>query len=89
MSDELTVRKEKVLNKLIKSKNILIYIGIILIAWFGYYIRTRNLWLLNGYLADPDAHVFARYAKFIVENGHFMSNDPLRYFPLGFDPRPE
>ena len=60
-----------------------------MIAFLGYYIRIQNVPILNGNLADPDAHVVYRYAKYIVDNGNLMKNDVMRYYPVGFDPRPE
>src|SRR3990167_3910957 len=61
-----------------------------LIAWLGYYIRTRNLvHLIDSttgiYIpADPDAVGIFRYVQYVVEHGQLMSVDYLRYYPTGF-----
>ena len=47
IKEELEERKKKVFSYLKKDKNILIWGIFIVIAWFGYYIRTRNLNLLK------------------------------------------
>ena len=87
-------RKEKLLkgfklNK--KYKNWLIYVVLVVIAYIGYFIRTRNLDFLidastgkNIPLAlDPFA--FLRYVKYILANGSLMSVDLMRYYPFGYD----
>ena len=87
--DILKERKEKLFKKF-KNKNIIIYFILAFIAIFGYYIRTRNLWLLkdattNKYIPLAlDPHVFLRYAQYIVEQGSLYATDFMRYFPLGF-----
>ena len=87
--DLLDKRKEKLIEILKNKKFIWVYLAIILIAVFGFNIRTNNVGVLGGYLADPDAHAFYRYAKYIVENGHMPEIDKLRYYPLGFQPQAE
>lgn len=94
--DVIKFRKKKVLFLLKKKKDYLVYISLLLIAWFGYYIRTRNLDLLRDvttgkYIPGPEADTYLvlRYVNYIVENGHLMANDVLRYYPFGFDPRGE
>ncbi|MDI6737761.1 MAG: STT3 domain-containing protein [Nanoarchaeota archaeon] len=90
LSQELQQRKKDIIDKLQKQKSWLIYIAMLAIAWFGYYIRTRNLPLLQGkWLPDVDSYAFLRYAEYIVEHGKLMANDVLRYYPFGFDPRNE
>ncbi|MBI2672835.1 glycosyltransferase family 39 protein, partial [Candidatus Woesearchaeota archaeon] len=67
------------------KKEYFVYIILALIAWFGYYIRTLNLNLLQGkYLLDPDAHLVLRYARYILEHGSLFATDPLRSYPVGF-----
>ncbi|MBU2637810.1 MAG: hypothetical protein KJ955_02460 [Nanoarchaeota archaeon] len=88
--DELKERKDAALKYLQQKKTWLIYIVMLAIAWFGYYIRTRNLPLLQGkWLPDVDSYAFLRYAEYIAEHGKLMANDVLRYYPFGFDPRGE
>lgn len=90
ISEELKQRKTEILNKLRKKKSWLIYIIMVALAWFGYYIRTRNIPLLQGkWLPDVDSYAFLRYAEYISEHGRLMANDILRYYPFGFDPRGE
>lgn len=88
--EELEQRKEQVLSQLKQKKKWLIYVLMVAIAWFGYYIRTRNIPLLNGkWLPDVDSYAFLRYAEYIAGHGKIMINDTLRYYPFGFDPRGE
>lgn len=87
--DILENRRNKLFTLLKTRKNIWIYLVLILIVILGFNIRTRNLDVLNGYLADPDAHAFFRYAKYIVEHGSMPELDRMRYYPIGFDPRGE
>src|SRR3989344_7470942 len=87
--DTLSKRRENFFLLLKNKKYIWVYLIVILIAIFGFYVRTRNLDVLGGYLADPDAHAFLRYSKYIVEHGSMPELDAMRYYPLGFDARPE
>ncbi len=87
--DTLSKRKESLFLFLKNKKHIWVYLVVIIIAISGFFIRTRNLDALGGYLADPDAHAFLRYAKYIVEYGSMPELDTMRYYPLGFDARPE
>src|SRR3989344_8225601 len=87
----LEQRKKKILSYFKKDKIWLIWGIFILIAWFGFWIRTRNIPLLKDVTtgdfiqADPDATAFLRYAKYIVENGRLMDIDFMRYYPWGFE----
>ena len=89
--DALEKRKQKVFAYFKKEKNWIFYGIFALIAWFGFYIRTRNLPLLKDVTigdfiqADPDAAAFLRYVKYIVENGQLMSIDLMRYYPWGYE----
>ncbi|HII16065.1 MAG TPA: hypothetical protein HA362_07170, partial [Nanoarchaeota archaeon] len=88
--DDLLKRKEEIVAFLKKKKAWLVYVIMIAIAWFGYYIRTRNIPLLGGkWLPDVDSYAFLRYAEYIAAHGQLMANDVLRYYPFGFDPRNE
>jgi len=82
--EEIEKRKENFVRLLKEYKNYLIYIVLAGLAWFAFKIRTSNLPILNGQLADPDAHLFYRYAEYILEHGKLFANDPLRYYPLGY-----
>ena len=82
--EELEKRKENFVRLLKEYKNYLVYIILAGLAWFAFKIRTSNLPILNGQLADPDAHLFYRYAEYILEHGKLFVNDPLRYYPLGY-----
>lgn len=84
--DEIEQRKAEVVSFLKKYKNKLIYLVFAVIAWFGYYIRTQNLGILNWkYIPDVDSYIFLRLAKYIAEHGKLMIVDTMRYFPIGFD----
>lgn len=88
--NELSARKENLLALVKKKKQLWVYAIMAVIAWFGYYIRTRNVPLLQGkWLPDVDSYAFLRYAEYIAEHGKLMANDVLRYYPFGFDPRGE
>src|SRR3989344_9072939 len=82
--EEIEKRKENFVRLLKEYKNYLIYIVLAGLAWFAFKIRTSNLPILNGQLADPDAHLFYRYAEYILEHGKLFANDPLRYYPIGY-----
>src|SRR3989344_3700377 len=88
--DVLTKRKEKIFSYFKKNTK-WYWIVLIIIAWLGYFIRTRNLPLLHDvttgkYIPGPEADtsVFLRYVEYIVQNGHLMSVDYMRYFPWGY-----
>lgn len=87
--DVLEKRKENALNFLKNKKTLFIILAIIFIASLSFYIRTRNVALLDGHLADPDAHAFLRYSRSVVETGSLPEIDTMRYVPLGFHPRSE
>lgn len=101
MAEELKERQEKTLEllkerkawliKFLKEKKtLLIYLSVAAIIYFGMFIRTRNLWLMKGkYPADLDSYLILRYAAYVVEHGHLMLYDPMRYYPIGFYPRGE
>lgn len=90
LGKELQQRKKELIGKLQKKKQWLIYIAMFAIAWFGYYIRTRNIPLLQGkWLPDVDSYAFLRYAEYIAAHGKLMAHDALRFYPFGFDPRSE
>ncbi len=83
----LEKRKEKIFSYFKKNTK-WYWIVLIIIAWLGYFIRTRNLPLLHDvttgrYIPGPEAdtYVFLRYVEYIVQNGHLMAADCMRYFP--------
>ena len=76
-------------------------IGLIILLILGWQLRTANLENtaagINGLVdittgkhvsVDLDSHVFFRLAKYIVENGTLFAHDPLRYYPVEYDPYP-
>ena len=95
MEEELQNRKKKLYSTIKKGKLIWIAIALILIAYFGFWIRTQNLPLLkdvtnNEYIPmELDSFVILRYAEYYNEHGKLMENDKMRYYPTGFDPRKE
>jgi len=95
MSEDILKKRKEALFEKFGKRNIIIYSILAVIVWFGYYIRTRNLWLLTDVTsgkwiaADLDAQVFMRYAKYLVEHGRLFDIDPMRYYPLGFNMRAE
>lgn len=87
---EIKKRKKELLKKAKEKKNWLIYGAMLIIAWFGYHIRTLNIPLLQGkWLPDVDSYAFLRYAEYIVEHGKMMAFDALRYYPFGYNPQYE
>lgn len=89
-NEDLQQRKDEIVKTLKTKKTWIIYVVMLAIAWFGYYIRTRNVSLLQGkWLPDVDSYAFLRYAEYIAMHGKLMANDILRFYPFGFDPRGE
>jgi asparagine N-glycosylation enzyme membrane subunit Stt3 len=89
MEDIIEERSKKVAKKLNLKQNW--YWGIfIVIAYFGYWIRTRNLGLLidsttGKYIPMAlDPYAFLKYIKFAAEYGSLMNVDYSRYVPWGF-----
>ena len=85
--DILEKRKEMVFSYF-KKGNKWYWLVLIAIAWLGYFIRTRSLPLLHDvttgkYIPGPEAdtYVFLRYVEYIVQNGHLMAVDCMRYYP--------
>ena len=91
VKEELEERKKKVFSYLKKDKNLIIWGIFIIIAWFGYYIRTQNLPLLKDITTGKfiplalDPYAFLRYAKTILENGQLPLVDYMRYYPWGYN----
>jgi asparagine N-glycosylation enzyme membrane subunit Stt3 len=88
--DLLDKRKEQAIGLLKKKKVWIIYIVLAVIAYLGYFLRTRNL----GYLTDIttgkyiplalDPFAFLKYVEYIFENGSLMVTDVMRYVPWGY-----
>jgi len=88
--DTLENRDNDFIEKLKKKPYVLAYFLLAVIAWFGFYIRTRNLPLLKDAVTGKfiplalDPYVFLRYVQYIVENGSLMAVDTMRFYPFGF-----
>src|SRR3989344_4852070 len=84
--DDLSQRREKFYSYLVKYKSYIIYGLLVLVIWFGAFIRAQPLRVLQDkYLMDPDSFLYLRYTEYIVEHGKLFAIDPLRYYPLGAD----
>ncbi|MBL7147198.1 MAG: glycosyltransferase family 39 protein [Nanoarchaeota archaeon] len=90
MSEDVLKKRREELLKKFKKKNILLYVILTFIVLFGYYTRTRNLWLLKDVTTGKyiplalDPYVFLRYAKYIVEHGTLFTVDYMKNYPVGF-----
>ncbi|MEA3378600.1 MAG: STT3 domain-containing protein [Nanoarchaeota archaeon] len=83
--EELEKRKQAFFKKLKEKKSLLVYFVFAIIAWFGYNIRVKNLPLLKDKIPLAlDPHAFLRYAQYILEHGHLMAVDTMRYHPFGY-----
>ena len=83
---EETQKRLSIINLLKKRKKSFYYIALILIILLGFYIRTRNIPLLNDNPLALDPYYFLRIARHITEHGSVMAWDNLRYSPVGQDP---
>ncbi len=84
MEDVIAKRKEKLLGYA-RNKKAVVYFVLAIILWIGYYIRTRNLPLLQDrYPLALDPYVFTRYAHYVLEHGKLMAVDYMRNYPVGF-----
>jgi len=88
-------RKNK-LKKLFVKNNLLVILGIIILLFVAWHIRTANVDKLKDVTTgdytlgpDLDPFLFLRVATYIVENGSIPKMDMMRYVPLGFDNRVE
>ncbi len=85
---QFTAREEKVAVFLKEKKHWSIALVALALAYFAYWLRTRNLaglrdvstgsWTLGP---DLDPFLFLRWAKYIVEHGSLMPIDTFRYVP--------
>ncbi len=89
MEEGIEIKRDKII-AFLRNKNIYIYLLILLIIiWYAASVRVSNLPLLldkttNDYItADPDAALYLRYAREIVENGKLAEIDNMRYYPRG------
>ncbi|MFH1053332.1 MAG: STT3 domain-containing protein [Candidatus Woesearchaeota archaeon] len=77
------------------NKNIVYYIGLALVVFFGVFIRTRNLNLLKDSVTGKyiplalDPFYFLRIAREISSGGGLFVWDTMRYYPIGIDPNKE
>jgi len=87
--DILEIRKAKIFSYF-KKENRWYWFVLAVIAWFGYFIRTRNMPLLKDITTGKfipialDPHIFLRYVRYAVEHGSLMSIDCMRYYPWCF-----
>jgi asparagine N-glycosylation enzyme membrane subunit Stt3 len=80
---DLSKQREKVV-ELLKTGNIY-YILLLPILALGWFVRTRNLPILQGkYLLGLDPYAFFRYSQEIFETGTLVTHDMMRYVPLGY-----
>lgn len=89
VSDDLKIRKEKILKFLKAKRDWVYYILLGIITFLGVWIRTRNIsglkdvttgtWTLGP---DLDPFLFLRWAEYIVEHGKLFAFDAMRYVPL-------
>jgi asparagine N-glycosylation enzyme membrane subunit Stt3 len=60
----------------------ILLLPILALAWF---VRTRNLQLLQGkYLLGLDPYAFLRYSQEIFQTGSLVTHDMMRYVPWGY-----
>jgi len=92
MLEDLEQRKRKIWNIIKNKKTYFVYIVLIIIIWFGSFIRTRNLQFLKDATTGKyiplalDPFVVLRYANYILEHGKIMVLDTMRNYPIGFNP---
>lgn len=87
LPDTLEARKKNFFSVLLanKDKNWIYYLLLLPVFALAWFIRTRNLPLLQGkYLIELDSYFFYRYAHTILEKGALPVIDYMRYSPLGF-----
>jgi len=85
VNEEIKRRKKKILKYFKAKPYYLVYIGFMIIALFGYYIRTLNLpYLQKQFPLALDPYIFLRYAQYLNEHGSLPVIDMLRYYPIGW-----
>ena len=95
MSEDVLKKRKEELFKKFKGKNLIVYILLAVIVWFGYYVHSRNLPLLKDVTTgewisvELDSNLFYRYAQYIAEHGSLFAKDMMRNYPLGFDMKME
>ncbi|MFH1307852.1 MAG: STT3 domain-containing protein [archaeon] len=84
-------RKKKFMQFIKNKKSILAIVGLIILLFLAWHIRTVNVENLKDITTgdytlgpDLDPFLFLRYAKYIVTNGGLMELDMMRYVPLGY-----
>jgi asparagine N-glycosylation enzyme membrane subunit Stt3 len=82
-SIDLSKQREELI-KFMKTDKIY-YILLLPILVLGWFVRTRNLPLLQGkYLLGLDPYAFFRYSQEIFETGTLVTHDMMRYVPWGY-----
>jgi len=88
----LAERKRKIFDFLLKKKLILVVIGILVLLFIAWQIRTINVSQLKDVTTgdytlgpDLDPFLFLRYSEQIIETGSIAEYDSMRYMPLGYD----
>ncbi|MEM0232772.1 MAG: STT3 domain-containing protein [Candidatus Nezhaarchaeales archaeon] len=74
---------------LLKHKLLLVVLMLGLSYLLGVWLRTLPAFSEQQVLTGDDPYVHLRYAECLLDNGSLPSNDTLRYYPEGFDPRQE
>lgn len=92
---DIEKRKQDIINFFKRYKTYLPYLALTIVLWIAYNIRISNLPVLKdvttgGYIpGDPDALLFLRYARYLLEHGTLQFWDTMRYVPFGYDPTTE
>lgn len=75
--------------KLLRHKLLFIVLMLSLSYLLGVWLRTLPAFSEQHVLTGDDPYLHLRYAEHLLRNGSLPSNDTLRYYPEGFDPRQE
>ena len=87
--DDLAEKRTQFISYVRGHQQLVAYFLLILIILVGWTIRTSNFNLLhdatNGawLSTDLDSHIYLKYAKYILEQGHLQDIDYTRFVPLG------
>ncbi|MEM0316586.1 MAG: STT3 domain-containing protein [Candidatus Nezhaarchaeales archaeon] len=87
-----TIRQNKTIwwyESLLKYKLLLVVLMLGLSYLLGVWLRTLPAFSEQHVLTGDDPYVHLRYAEYLLNSGSLPSNDTLRYYPEGFDPRQE
>lgn len=75
--------------KLLRHKLLFVILLLGLSYLLGVWLRTLPAFSEQHVLTGDDPYLHLRYSEYILKNGFLPSNDTLRYYPEGFDPRQE